>query len=80
MKAPSIEDRAVKVLAYLTDQTFGYDHWRAAQFSAPSAEVMRPAVLLICQSDEERDALFASFAQERPCNPESIGKSKAIPE
>lgn len=59
MKQPSTADRAVKVRAYLTDEAFGADHWRAAQFSPPDAEVMRPGILLIFDSEAERDAELA---------------------
>lgn len=31
---PSKDDQIVRVRAYLTDEVFGYDHWRAAQWSA----------------------------------------------
>jgi hypothetical protein len=53
MNTPSLSDRVVKVTAYLTDEVFGYDHWRAAQFSSPKG---KPAVLLIYDTEAERDA------------------------
>lgn len=59
MLSPSARDRFVKVTAYLTDQVFGYEHWRAAQFSAPDVEVRRPAVLIICRDDIEQQAALA---------------------
>jgi hypothetical protein len=53
MKAPSLQDRIVKVRAYLTDVEFGYDYWAARQFLAPSEA--KPALLLIFSSDQDRD-------------------------
>jgi hypothetical protein len=55
MKAPSLDDRRVKVTAYLTDETFGYEHWRAAQFSPPDVPTTRPALLVIFHTAEARD-------------------------
>jgi hypothetical protein len=55
MKTPSTSDYIVKVRAYLTDETFGYTHWRAAQFCAPEAEVERHAALIIFETKNERD-------------------------
>lgn len=51
-KAPSIRDRQVMVRAYMTDENFGYDHWRATQFLSPDRSL--PAVLLIFSDDAER--------------------------
>lgn len=51
---PSRQDRRVKVRAYLTDEEFGYDHWRAAQFCAPDEAY--PALLLIFDTKEQRDS------------------------
>ncbi len=59
MNAPSLTDRYVKVRAYMTDDTFGYDHWRAAQFCAPAEG--QYAVLVICQSQAERDAILQTY-------------------
>lgn len=64
MNAPSTLDRAVPVRAYLTDETFGYDHWRAAQFSA--AQVGQPAVLLIFTTEAERDAALSTYTAYNP--------------
>jgi hypothetical protein len=64
MRTPSLSDRAVKVRAYLTDETFGYTHWRAAQFSAPPTH-NKPGLLLLFDTDGERDAAFWSFSQTR---------------
>jgi len=58
MKAPSLDDRRVPVTAYLTDEVFGYEHWRAAQFSAPHGPDSRPGILLIFNTEAERDAAF----------------------
>jgi hypothetical protein len=57
MKQPSHADRIVKVTAYLTDEAFGYEHWRAAQFS-PSTDHTRPAVLLLFQDVGQRERLL----------------------
>jgi hypothetical protein len=57
MKPPSLTDRVVTVTAYLTDETFGYTHWRAAQFSAPRQD--RYGVLLLFATTAERDAWIA---------------------
>ena len=57
MKPPSLTDRAVKVRAYLSDEDFGYEHWHARQFSAP--EDAKPALLLVFEMREERDAAYA---------------------
>ncbi len=56
MKPPSLADRFVRVTAYLSDEIFGYDHWRAAQFSSPKVAESRPAILQIFETDAERDA------------------------
>ena len=61
---PNESDRVVKVRAYLTDETFGYEHWRAAQFSAPDNAC--PAVLIVCLSPEEQARLLARFNEEFP--------------
>jgi hypothetical protein len=60
MNPPTQTDRVVKVRAYLTDETFGYDYWAARQFSAPADA--RYAVLVICDSESERDALAIKLA------------------
>jgi hypothetical protein len=64
MKAPSLSDRVVKVRAYLTDEWFGYDHWRARQFGAP--DEARPALLLIFATEAERDRALSQFAGPPP--------------
>jgi hypothetical protein len=66
MDVPSTRDRAVKVTAYLTDETFGYTHWRAAQFCPPEAETHRPAVLVICTSVADRELVLAALAALTP--------------
>jgi hypothetical protein len=58
MNVPNLKDRFVKVRAYLTDEGFGYTHWRAAQFSPPTLPDTRYAVLVICESKSDRDAVF----------------------
>ncbi|MET0786282.1 MAG: hypothetical protein ABWY25_06210 [Paenisporosarcina sp.] len=57
MNVPSFSDRVVKVRAYLTDEVFGYTHWRAAQFCGPDLP-SRHAVLVICQNKEEQDRIL----------------------
>lgn len=56
MNVPRKDDRMVAVTAWLTDEVFGYDHWRAAQFAAGGdPEQRRPAVLLLFADERERD-------------------------
>jgi hypothetical protein len=59
MNPPSKTDRVVKVRAFLTDEVFGHDHWRAAQFSAPIDAA--PAVLLICRDAAEQASLLMQY-------------------
>lgn len=54
MKAPSRQDRFVKVRAGLSDREFGYDRWIADQFSGGALDV--PAILIICHDKSEQDA------------------------
>lgn len=56
MKAPSRTDRVVKVSAYLTDESFGYEHWRAAQFSAPTRDSF--GLLLLFDHEAGRDLAY----------------------
>ncbi len=56
MHNPTISDRVVRVRAYLTDEIFGYDHWRAAQFCAPKDA--KPAILLVCRDGAEQTAIL----------------------
>ncbi len=62
MQAPALTDRLVKVFAYLTDETYGYEHWRAAQFSAPDVDG-RWAVLITYPTRAARDAGYEALAQ-----------------
>ena len=55
MNQPSLDDRVVRVRAYLTDRVFGYEHWEAKQFSAPDGA--RWAVLIICRDEIEQRRL-----------------------
>lgn len=55
---PSERDTLVKVRAYLTDESFGYEHWRAAQFSAPEADVQKWGVLILCETREDQERWF----------------------
>ena len=63
MKAPSLADTLVKVRAYLTDEVFGYEHWRAGQFATPATS--RPAILVIYDSEAERDAALTLLRKAR---------------
>jgi hypothetical protein len=56
MKAPSFDDVMVRVTGYLTDETFGYEHWRATQFCAPDVP-RRPALLLVFDTEADRDRI-----------------------
>jgi hypothetical protein len=67
MKVPSTTDRAVKVRAYLTDETFGSTHWRAAQFSAPAHD--KHGLLLLYDTEVERDAALQALAAGSPGAP-----------
>ena len=62
MKVPSSDDRFVKVRAYLTDQEFGYEHWRATQFLAPDGA--RPAVLIVCRDETDRSTVLKALTSE----------------
>jgi hypothetical protein len=66
MKAPSETDTLVKVTAYLTDEEFGYEHWRAAQFSAPDDVRIRrrAAILVICDDADQRDLILKHLESE----------------
>ena len=59
MKVPSVKDRLVSVRAVLTDEVFGYEHWCAAQFSAPTSTVgvERLGLLIICKDAAEREMI-----------------------
>jgi len=57
MKAPSQQDRFVKVRAYLSDRDFGYENWHARQFASP--EESRPAVLILCHDETEQAQALA---------------------
>lgn len=63
MKAPTPDDKVAKVRAFMTDEGFGYDHWRATQFTAPSDS--RPAVLIICDTEGEQAAWLEALAVTR---------------
>jgi len=63
MKAPSLaslDDKLVDVTAYITDEGTGRDHWRALDVAtglAPVSDHHRRALLVICESERERDYL-----------------------
>lgn len=63
MNAPSIEDRFVRVTAYLTDEFFGYEHWRAAQFSAPKSEKF--GVLILFDDKTKRDTYYCQLDETK---------------
>ena len=58
MKAPDLSDTVVKATAYLSDADFGYENWHARQFASPRDCPTRPALLLICRDEAERDRLL----------------------
>jgi hypothetical protein len=64
---PNVNDKIVAVKAYLTDETFGYEHWRAAQFSAPKYD--RHGALLLFDTPDERDAFVKNFGAADPGGP-----------
>lgn len=43
----------LKAKAWQTDEHFGYDYWRAAEYSCGLAK--RSAVIVLFENDEERD-------------------------
>lgn len=53
MNPPNLNDKIVKVKAYLTDEIFGYEHWRAAQFSTPKHD--KYGLLLLFDTEAERE-------------------------
>lgn len=53
MIIPNLGDKIVQVRAYLTDESFGYEHWRAAQFSAPKHD--KYGLLLLFNLESERN-------------------------
>ena len=59
MKVPSLSDRVVKVTGYLTDQSFGYEHWRAAQFSSPKKD--RAGALILFEDEAQRDRFLVEM-------------------
>jgi hypothetical protein len=59
MIPPKPTNRFVRVTAYMTDEAFGYEHWRAAQFASPDVAVKRSGVLIICESEAEQVAALA---------------------
>lgn len=58
MKPPEKNDLGpVKAMAWLTDEEFGYDHWRAAQFSCGRG--IKYSVIHLFESREARDEFYA---------------------
>jgi len=55
MKTPLADDKIVRVIAVLTDEAFGHDHWRAAQFCAPAGAVRRHGLLLLYDTERARN-------------------------
>lgn len=82
MKPPSHDDQLVDVTAYMTDEHFGYDHWRATQFRAgmsqPVSDIQAPALLVVCKDDRERDALRRVVADALA--PETVVRAEAAAE
>src|SRR6266446_4354219 len=63
MKAPAMTDTLVKVTAYLADDDFGYDNWHARQFAAARDRLTRPALLVLCADEADRDRLMQYFGR-----------------
>ena len=64
MRVPDKNDVGlIKVRAWITDETFGYEHWRAAQFS--SGPDSKPACLVLFNSVEERDEYYSRSVDEQ---------------
>ena len=59
MKDPADTDRVVRVRASLNDRCYGIPRWTAEQFSRTHT---RPALLLIFETEGERDAAFARLS------------------
>ena len=68
MKPPSLDDHVVAVTAYLTDESFGYEHWRAAQYSAPRCD--RHGALVLFATPEARDAFLQTLGSAPRGTPE----------
>jgi hypothetical protein len=65
MTPPSPDDRCLKVTATFTDQHFGYEHWRAAQFCADEGNPRLPAVLVIFDTEEAREGFYRIYNRAR---------------
>jgi hypothetical protein len=64
VKPPSIDDRFVRVTAYMTDEEFGYEYWAARQFASRDVVTRRPAVLIVCADRAEQEAAL-TYLRER---------------
>ena len=47
---------ALKAAAWQTDEDFGYDHYRAAEFGCGKGNI--PAIILLFDTKEKRDLWF----------------------
>ena len=58
MKPPNKDEVGlVKAMAWFTDEEFGYDHWRAAEYSCGRGT--RFAVIHLFESEKARDDFYA---------------------
>lgn len=58
MKPPEKNDPGpVKAMAWITDAEFGYDHWRAAEFSCGRGTKF--AIISLFDTEKERDDVFS---------------------
>ena len=62
MIQPTLDDQIVPVWAGLTDEDFGYDHWRAAQYASPWKD--RPGVLLLFENEAQRKQFILEWNQK----------------
>ena len=46
----------IKAMAWITDEEFGYDHWRAAEFSCGRSTKF--AIITLFSSEKERDDCY----------------------
>lgn len=60
MRMPTVRDIQVAVAARFTDEEFGYERWKADQVGRGD----RPGVLLLFDSERERDSWLAEHGGE----------------
>ena len=65
MKVPNLADKGpIKAMAWITDEEFGYDHWRAAQFSCGRG--VKFAAIVIFDTEAERDVWISQPHAQLP--------------